>query len=149
MNLKPTLALFLFWLASWLTPGAKAMSFDNFARLTNDDKANYVVFLVEAAAQVLKTHGQPDQAGKAIALFKDPGPNGGMHQFASNMQMLNSLNNRNATNPNNRVPAAQIEDVMALTLKGNGIIVSTKDLLASSRSFVPDSPPPQHLIIYR
>jgi hypothetical protein len=141
MNLKAKLALALTMFTLGFTVGAKAMSFDDFARMNNDDEAGYVAFLVETSAQMLKANGQPDQAGKAISFFKNSSNNGGVRQLASNMKMLNALNKRNAINPNNRAPVYQIEDAMELTLKDAGIIVPAKYLLASSQNFVPAGPP--------
>ena len=144
MNLKATVAVALISFAPCLTVGAKAMSFEDFARMNNDDEAGYVVYLVEAAAQMLKAQGHADQAGKAVSLFKDSSKNGGVHHLASNLEMLNSLNNRNATNPNNRVPVYQIEDAMELTFRDAGIIVPAKFLMESGENFVPTGPPRHH-----
>jgi len=124
--------------------GAKALSMDDFARLNNDDEASYVALLIESAAQLLKAQGHPDLADKAIALFKVPGKNGGVAQFASNLRMLHGLNTRNALNPNNRAPVYRVEDAMALTLKDDGIIVSAKDLVDAGNTFQPSGPPRPH-----
>jgi len=119
------------------------MSFDAFARMNIDDEAGFVAFLVEASAQMLKANGQPEQASKAISLFKDSSKTGGVNQLASNLKMLNGMNNRNAINPNNRAPVYQFEDAMALTLKDAGIIVSTSYLLTASKNFHSSGPPRQ------
>ena len=114
--------------------------------MNNDDEATYVSLLVEASAKMLKANGQPDQARRAISLFKDSGKNGGVPQLASNLKMVNALNKRNAINPNNRAPAYQVEDAMELTLKDAGIIVPTSYLFKISKDFRPSGPPRQHTI---
>lgn len=145
MNLKIKLAVALISIAPCFTVCAKAMTFDEFARMNNDDEAGYVAFLVEASAKMLKANGQPDQADKAIALFHDPGKDGGVSKLASNLKMLHGLNNRNATNPNNRAPVYQVEDAMALTLKDDGIIVPASYLLTAGNDFRPSGPPREHI----
>jgi len=67
-------------------------------------------------------------------------------QLASHLKTINTLNNRNATNPNNRAPVYQVEDALALTLKDAGLIVPAKFLLASGKDFQPVGPPRQHTI---
>jgi len=144
MSLKIKSAVALISIASFLTGGAKAMTIDEFGRLNNDDEAGYVAFLVEASAQMLKSHGQTDQANKIIPFFKEPGKDGGVHQLASNLKMINSLNKRNAINPNNRAPVYLVEDAMADTLKEIGITIPVTYLLASGKDFRPSGPPRQH-----
>ena len=140
MNLKTKLAVALISFAPCLTGGASAMSVEDFARMNADDEATYVAILVEASAKMLKANGQPDQARKAISLFKDSSKNGGVPQLASNLKMINALNKRNAINPNNRVPVYQVEDAMELTFKDEGIIVPTSYLLTISKDFRPSGP---------
>ncbi len=140
MNLKAKLMVALISLAPFMMVPARALSLEDFARLSTDDKAGYVALLVEASAQRLKTQGQPDLAGKVVALFNDPGRNGGVAQLAANLKMINAQNNRNATNPNNRAPVLQVEDAVSLTLKDNGILVPTSFLLTAGGDFHPSTP---------
>ena len=146
MNLKAKLTVAFISFAPCLTFCAKAMSFDDFARMNNDDEATYVALLVDGSSKMLKANGQQDQASKAILLFKDSSKNGGVPQLASNLKMLNGLNKRNAINPNNRASAYQVEDAMALTFKDAGIIIPISYLLTISRDFHPSGPPRQHTI---
>jgi len=143
MNLKAKLAYTLILFALFPTVDANAMSLEDFGRMNNDDEATFVTLLVEGSAQMLKARGQPDQARKAVALFRDPSKNGGVQQFASNLKMVNSLNKRNAINPNNRAHVYQVEDAMELTLKDAGILVPTSYLLTVSKDFAPAGPPRQ------
>ncbi|MEI9997878.1 MAG: hypothetical protein WDO13_01240 [Verrucomicrobiota bacterium] len=82
-----------------------------------DDESSYVAALVTGSADKLKAEGRPDEAARAVALFHDPGPNGGVAQLAATLKELNSLNNRNATNPNNRKPVYEVEDALARTFR--------------------------------
>ncbi len=145
MNLKARLAVALIAFAPCLTVGAKAMSLDDFARMNNDDEAGFVAFLVAASAEMLKANGQQEKADKAVLFFKDSSRSGGVRQLASNLKVMQGLNNRNATNPNNRAPVYQVEDAMAVTLKADGIIVPVGYLLTASRDFQPSGPPRQHV----
>ena len=118
---------------------ALALPIHDFAKMKMDDQATYVTSLVEGAASMLKTHSQPDQAQKALTLFKDSGKTGGLNQFVLNLKMMEGMNNRNATNPNNRAHVYEVEDAMELTLKHNGIIVPASYLLTINQNFIPSS----------
>jgi hypothetical protein len=144
MNLKTKLAVALISFAPIFTASVKAMSFEDFARMNNDDEAGYVAFLVEASAKMLKTTGKPEQADKAVSLFHDSSKDGGVQQLASNLKMFYALNKRNAINPNNRAPVYQVEDAMASTLKDAGILVPTSYLLTAGQDFRPSGLPRQH-----
>jgi hypothetical protein len=133
MNLKIWLAIALVF----LVPDANAMSIHDFGRMNDDDEATYVTLLVEGSAQMFKAQGQPDQARKVIAFFKTPGKDGGTYQFADELKQAFAANQRNATNPNNRVPERQVEDAMAATLKAQGFPVSAGYLLSVSQGFRP------------
>lgn len=137
MKLKAHSVAFLFCLLC--TGTAPAISIHDFARMKMDDQATYVTSLVEGSATMLKAQGQPDQAQKALALFKDPSKSGGLNQFVLKLKELEGLNNRNATNPNNRAPVYQIEDAMEMTLKNNGIIVPASFLLTINKNFTPSN----------
>ena len=133
-----------FFVAMGFSTAARAMSIHDFGRMNNDDEATYVTLLVEESAEMLKAHGQPEQASKAIAFFKVTGKFGGTQQFASNLRTVDALNKRNAINPNNRAPVYQVEDAMELTLKDEGIIVPASYLLTASKDFRPSGPPRAH-----
>ena len=124
----------------------KAMSLTDFERLNDDDEASYVTFLVEGTEKMLRAREQPDLAERAIALFKDTSKYGGVSQLASNIREINGLNNRNATNPNNRAAVYGVEDAMAITLKDAGITVSADYLLSLGRDFKPTGPPRQMVL---
>jgi len=123
---------------------ARAMTFEDFIRMNDDDDATYVTAMVEGVAKILRANGEPDQARKVIALFKDSSKQGGVNQLAMNMKAMNALNNRNAINPNNRAHVYEVEDAMERTLKDNGITVPASALLAINRDFRPVGPPRVH-----
>ena len=141
MKSKICLAAGLLLLSALGSGCARAMSFHDFIRMNDDDDATYVTALVEGAAKRLRTNGQPDQARKLVALFKDSSKQGGVNQLAMNMKALNALNNRNAINPNNRAHVYEVEDAMELTLKDNGILVPASYLLTINQNFQPAGPP--------
>ena len=141
MNLKANLAVSLILLVSCLTGSAKAISIHDFGKMNIDDEATYVALLVEGSAQMLKANGQPDQARKAIAFFKDSSKDGGVQQLAAHLMVVDALNKRNAINPNNRAPVYQLEDAMEQTLKDEGIIVPVSYLLTINKDFKPSGPP--------
>jgi hypothetical protein len=116
---------------------APAMSIHDFAKMTVDDQATYVTALVEGSAKMLRTQGQPAQADKAIAFFKDSSKNGGVTQLASQLKQLNGLNKRNAINPNNKAHSYVVEDAMEAALKDEGIIVPLSYLLTINKDFTP------------
>ena len=82
----------------------------------------------------------------AISFFKDSSANGGMQHLVSHLRIINGLNNRNATNPNNRAPVYQVEDAMELTLKDQGMIVPAGTLQSIGRNFMPSGPPRYRII---
>jgi hypothetical protein len=120
---------------------ARAMSFHDFIRMNDDDDATYVTNMVEGAAKMLRAKGEPDQARKLVAFFKDPGKQGGVNQLAMNMKAMSGLNNRNAINPNNRAHIYEVEDAMELTLKDNEIIVPAGYLFTCNQNFQPAGAP--------
>jgi hypothetical protein len=126
---------------SGLSGSAQATTIHDFGRMNNDDDATFVTLLITNAADFLKAHGQPDQAHKVIAFFKDPSNAGGVHQFAEHVKEFSSLNTKNSENPNNRVPVYQVEDAMALTLKDEGFNIPVSYLLNVGNSFHPVGPP--------
>jgi hypothetical protein len=148
MHLKARLATVVLALAaSWLGAGhSRAMDFFFFSRLALDDQATYVTSLVEESAKMLRKTGHPDEAQKAIALFKDPTNHGGVHELATNMKELALQNTRNADNPNSRAPVYDVEMAMQLTLKDNGVDVPLKFLESVNKNFAPTLPLRSHAI---
>lgn len=144
MNPKAFLVAGILFLAIACSGNARAMAILDFIKLNDDDASTYITALVEGSAKMLRANGHPDQARKAVALFKDPGKTGGVNQLALNLRMLNSQNNRNAINPNNRAHVFDVEDAMALTLRDNGIIVPVSYLEPINKDFRPVGPPRAH-----
>jgi succinyl-CoA synthetase alpha subunit len=141
MKSKVCLAVGLLLLIALGSGRARALSFLDFVRMNDDDDATYVTAMVEGAAKMLRAKGEPDQAQKLVAFFKDSSQQGGVNQLAMNMKALNALNNRNAINPNNRAHVYEVEDAMELTLIDHGFIVPARDLLAINQNFRPAGPP--------
>ena len=127
-------------LFSLFAPSARAMTIEDFTKLNEDDEATYVTEMVSGTSDYLKAQGHTDQAAKVVALFKDSSKNGGVNQLALNLKTLFSLNHRNATNPNNRVPVYEVEDAMARTLSSVGVTVTPKFLLGFNQNFQSTGP---------
>jgi hypothetical protein len=140
MNLKSYLGAGILSVMLLIPSPIRAISFLDFGKMNDDDESTYVAQLIEGAVQLLRAHGHPDQAAQTLALFKDTGPHSGVRQLAEQSKRLNALNDRNATNPNNRVQVYVVEDAMEVTLKDNGIIVSVKDLRTINQNFRPIGP---------
>jgi hypothetical protein len=124
---------------------ARAIPILQFARMNVSDQADYVTDLVVGAAHLLRANGHPDLAEKAVDLFKDASAHGGLHQLARTATRMQSENDRNATNPNNRAPELDVEDAMAETLHDNGIDVTAKYLRTINKGFNPQLPPRTHI----
>jgi hypothetical protein len=124
---------------------AKAMDILAFGRMNLDDQATYVTNMVEGSAKYLRANGHPDQAQKAIDLFKNSTPQGGVNQLAINLKNFQSENTRNQQNPNNRVPPYDVEAAMAETLRDNGINVPASYLKTITRGFQPFFPLRTHI----
>jgi hypothetical protein len=142
--MKLTTRLVTVVLALVCANNARAMAILDFARMNLDDQATYVSSLVEGSAKMLRAQGHPDQAQKAIDLFKNSTRQGGVNQLAMNLKTMAQTNNLHATNPNNRIPDFEVEDAMQLTLRDNGIIVPASYLKAITRDFHPMFPPRPH-----
>jgi hypothetical protein len=137
MNSKSLCAASLLAFLLLLPGAASAMSFLDFAKMNDDDESTYVALLIDGAAKILRAQGKPDEAARTLALFKSTGPNSGVHQLVDESKRLNALNNKNATNPNNRAVVYDVEDAMELTLRDNDITVSIKDLRTINQNFKP------------
>jgi hypothetical protein len=137
MKLKAFLVLLSFCLLGSGT--VSAIPILNFASMKVGDQADYVTTLVEGAAAMLKAKGQPDQAEKTVAFFKDASTKGGVTKFAAKLKEMEGANVRNSTNPNNRAHVYQVEDAMEATLKDEGIMVPASYLLTVNKDFTPIS----------
>jgi hypothetical protein len=141
MKLNASLAAGLLLLVLLGCGNARAMSFYNFTKMNDDDDASFVAMLVEGTAKLLRANGHADEASQLIAFFKDSSKEGGLNQLVMNAKMMNALNQRNAINPNNRVPVYEVEDAMERTLHDKGIVVPASSLRTITRDFKPSGPP--------
>jgi hypothetical protein len=137
----------IFLLLAVILPGAgqaRAMDILFFARMALDDQADYVTSLVEATAKMLRATGHPDQAAKAIALFKDSSKNGGLNQLVTNMRALQAQNTMSQSATNGRTTHYDVEAAMQMTLHSAGIVVPLKFLESANKNFAPQLPLRQH-----
>jgi hypothetical protein len=132
--------------ASFLGAGhARAMEILYFARMALDDQSTYVSDLVIGSAKMLRATGHPDQAQKAIALFKDSTSHGGVSQLASNLKHLQQRNTITQSVTNGRQTHYDVEAAMQLTLRNNGIDVPLKFMETINRNFSPSLPMRPHV----
>ena len=114
--------------------------------MNNDDEAGFIAFEVQASADFLKAHGHPDQADKVIALFREPDPDGGVYRLADNLKQLYALNRKSDSQARDAGASPYlVEDAIALTLRGAGIIVPAKALLQAGDGFRPSGLPRHHI----
>jgi hypothetical protein len=137
----PRVSVVAFLLILILASGrATAMDILFFSRMNLDDQATYVTALIEGSAKMLRAQGHPDQAQRVVDLFKDKGPDGGVHQLAFNLKHLQEQNVQNGDNPNSRAPVYDVEAAMHLTLQHAGISVPLPYLETINRHFTPFYP---------
>ncbi len=103
---------------------AQAMEIQQFDKMSQDDRAEYVSGLIQGAEKVLTDEGRPDLAAQVSHLFTTNAPDSnistGMSQFMLTLALVRLNDAKNAEkNPND--PRLEVEDAMFLTLKKNGI----------------------------
>ena len=128
-GIKGRLAATVLSSALVLSTGARAMPIPQYEKMSQADRGDYSVALVEGAIKALNDHGQPEQAQKVSALFLDKSDAGGFMQFRKTLEVIKALNKQNAANPNNKEPIYEVEHAFALTLKNDGVSVPISVLL--------------------
>lgn len=129
-------------IVSLVLPGTvRAMTIKDFAKMNTDDEATYTTLLVEGTAKMYKDQGKPELGQKATDLFRDTSAAGGVNQLAINLRTMNTRNELNNTNPNNRAVLLTFEHALAQTLGHAGITVTVAQLQAIGRDFRPIGPP--------
>ena len=109
--------------AMFFTSAAQAMEIQQFDKMAQDDRADYVSALIQGAEKVLTDEGRSDMAAKVSHLFTTNAPNGnvsiGMSQFMVTLAVLRVKDaERVAKDP--KAQRLEVEDAMALTLQQNG-----------------------------
>jgi hypothetical protein len=123
--------------ATLLSIAANAMKIPEYDQMTQTDRRDYSVGLVEGSIKALNAHGQPDQAQKLATLFADKSDKGGFYQLALNLNITRDLNKENAAKPDNKEPIYEVEHAFAVTLKNDSIIVPINVLMAINKDFKP------------
>jgi hypothetical protein len=95
-----------------------------FDKMPQDDRAEYVLELIQGAEKVLRDEGKPDLAAQVSHLFTTNTSGAdvsiGMAEFLRNLARARVADAKNvARDPNTR--RIEIEDAMAVTLKANGV----------------------------
>jgi hypothetical protein len=128
------------------TSAAQAMEIQQFDKMAQDDRAEYVGLLIQGAEKILEANGNADQAGKVESLFRTNAPDGnisiGMSQFMMDVAKARLADAQRAL----KDPSAHrlhVEDAMLVTLKKNTVPLSQgfiSDFRAINSSFRPKYP---------
>jgi len=116
---------------------ALAMQIPQFDGMDFRDRSEYRTLLVKGAYDALTKRGQTDQAGALLLFFKDRSEGGGFRQFDKNLATLRSLNQEGS----DKTHLYDVEDVMVLTLRHKGILVTVDTLLTINKHFRPSYSP--------
>jgi len=127
--------------ASFLfSSAARAMPIPQFDKMTEHQKGDYSVFLIESAADLLKASGDTAGADKVLALFMShPGQPAkpALVQMVETVNAMRTHNQQNANDPNYK--PFEVEHALSLTLKNNGIFVPPSKLLQVSQTWKPSN----------
>jgi len=110
--------------AMLLTSAAQAMEIQQFDKMAQDDRAEYVSALIQGAEKVLTDESRSDLAAQVSHLFTTNAPGDkisiGMTEFYLNLAILRVSDTENAQK-NPKDPRVEVEDAKALTLQKNHI----------------------------
>ncbi len=122
------------------------MEIQQFDKMAQDDRAEYVSELISGAEQVLTAEGKADQAEKIANLFTTNAPDGntsiGMSQFMLDLAKARLADAQRALKDPN-AHRLEVEDAMLVTLKKNYIPLSQdfiRNFRALNRNFQPKHP---------
>jgi hypothetical protein len=138
---KPLILALL--LVSAFTRPALAMEIQQYDKMAQEDRLDYIVGMVDGAEKVLTDAGRPADAGKVRHLFTTNAPGGdisiGMAEFMRNLARLRVADAENVVK-NPKDPRIEVEDAMAVTLTKNGIKLPDT-FFTVSKDFKPKYPP--------
>jgi hypothetical protein len=120
-----------------------AMPIRQFDKMSVSDQAKYMGVLLDGTASQFKAEGKQIDLINLMNAFRHSSRQGlapGFTEFKSNLDAAREANKANANNPGEK--PLDVEHAFALTLKQNGIPVSSKELLAAGRGFKPSASSP-------
>ncbi|HEY4074884.1 MAG TPA: hypothetical protein VGM52_17440 [Herbaspirillum sp.] len=127
-----------------LSGAAQAMEIQQFDKMAQDDRAEYVSELVSGAEKFLTDEGQTDQAGKIESLFttnaSDNRTSVGMNEFMITLAKARLADAQRALQEPN-AKRVQVEDAMAVMLKNLHGITLPKSFFTVNSGFRPKLPP--------
>lgn len=131
MNESNRFLVVTFMSAAMLLPSVvQAMQIQQFDKMAQDDRAEYVSELIQGAEKVLTDEGKSDQAERVRKLFATNAPNSnisiGMSQFMVTLAVLR-LNDAKSVEKNPNAQRIEVEDAMAMTLQENGNNIELPD----------------------
>jgi hypothetical protein len=127
------------------TSAAQAVQIQQFDKMADQDQSEYLGLLVQGAEKVLTDEGRADLAAQVDKLFLTTLPGDrmtlGMTELERNLALGRAADTkRAASDPNAR--RLEVEDVMAVTLKKNGVEMP-KTFFTVMSNFQPKYPPNQ------
>ncbi len=146
MHTATTSALIAASVALLWTSTAQAMEIQQFDKMSQDDRAEYISELISGAEKALTAEGKADQAEKIENLFTTNAPDGntsiGMSQFMLDLAKARLADAQRALKDPN-AHRLEVEDAMLVTLKKNYIPLSQdfiRNFRALNRNFQPKHP---------
>lgn len=128
---------------------AQAMPFQQFDHMANQDRQDYMDFLMDSAQKVLTAQGRDADAAKVYHLFHDISPGSslslGEAEFEMNLAKARVIDSKRAIRDPN-LPRIQVESALTVTLKKNGIELTPefyRGLVQLASTFKPQFPPLQ------
>ncbi len=144
MHTATTSTLIAVSVALLLTSAAQAMEIQQFDKMAQDDRAEYVSELISGAEKVLTAEGKADQAGKIENLFttnpSDSHASIGMNDFMITLAKARLADAQRALKDPN-AKRVQVEDAMAVMLKNLHGIVLPRNFFTVNSGFQPKFPP--------
>jgi hypothetical protein len=127
-----------------LSGAAQAMQIQQFDKMAQDDRAEYVSELIQGAEKVLTDEGRSDQAEQVATLFRTDAPDGnisiGMSDFLITLAKARLADaQRTLQEPNAK--RVQVEDAMAVMLKNLHGVILPKSFFTAASGFHPKLPP--------
>lgn len=129
------------------TSAAQAMEIQQFDKMVQDDRAEYVSQLISGAEKLLTSQGSADLADNVEKLFTTNAPDGntsiGMSQFMLDVANARLADARRALK-DQAAHRLEVEDAMLVTLKKNRIPMSqgfVRSFRAIKSNFRPKFPP--------
>ena len=143
MTIKVCLVSVFVLISAFLPTSLRALDIWKFDKMADEDQGAYVGSLVEGAENVLKNDGRTADVQKVHELFSTTLPGDkltvGMTQFEINLARARLVDAK-AVAQNHDAQRLEVEHVIIMTLKNNGIVLP-KSFMTVGKGFKPKHPP--------